>query len=270
MSDKMIALTEEDLARYRIQEDIPRYIEQSREALGLPRNRMRVLDLGCGRGEAVIRLRERGYDAYGVDIDSRYIENGRSLLQQRGWDPAVLTRIDAGRIGFPDAHFHFIFTDQVLEHVEDLPAAVAEMARLSAAGAGGFHSFPARRHPIEDHIRMPFVHYLPKNGLRRALILACVALGCEPRWDHLAGMGVAERARQYYEYSVGQTFYRPHLAVKRCFEDHGFRGAFVTIHKSSWRRLPLAGLVARARGGLSAIEWALLNFRSVDILTQRI
>ena len=268
MKDKRAPLTEAQLASHHLYGEIVRYLEESRERLGLRRDEMRVLDLGCGRGEAVILLRDQGYAAVGIDIEPDYIESGRALLRERGQDESVLqVGTPPAHTGMPTGTFHYVFSDQVLEHVQDLDALVAEIARITAPQGAGFHSFPAHRHPVEDHLRMPFVHYFPKNWLRHAWILLCVRLGREPDWPHLRHLGWKGRAREYYTYSVQATYYRRPQVIHDRFATHGLEPRFVTLAKDSWRRSRLASLLAGSRAGLRFVEWALLTFRSVEVLT---
>ena len=72
-----------------------------------------VLDVGCGRGEFLDLLRERGVTARGIDLNHAMVEVSRS----RGLD---VTRADA--LGYlqalPDASLGGLFAAQVVEHLE--------------------------------------------------------------------------------------------------------------------------------------------------------
>jgi SAM-dependent methyltransferase len=270
VADKRQTLTEGDVSGYDMHPDVVRYLEACRERLGLEPGQTRVLDWGCGRGEAVLWLRDRGYDACGIDIEGPYVERGRELLRQRGQDETVLRVIEpAARAPFADGEFHYVFSNQVLEHVPELQPLLAEIARVTAPDGATFHSFPAHLHPIEDHLGMPFVHYLPKNWSRYAWVRLCVLLGRGPRWNHLEGLGRVARSRAYYEYSVSSTYYRTPERVQQAFAASGLQAQFVTAAKTSWRRLKIADWIARSRVGYRFVEWALLTFRSVEILAHR-
>jgi len=81
----------------------------------LPRfeHRSDVLDIGCGRGEFLTMLKERGVAARGVDLNHEMVETARS----RGLD---VTEADA--LSFlraqPDGSLGGIFGAQVAEHLE--------------------------------------------------------------------------------------------------------------------------------------------------------
>jgi SAM-dependent methyltransferase len=268
--DKRQALTEEDVSGYDIHPEIVRYLEECRARLGLRPQETRVLDWGCGRGEAVLWLRDRGYEARGIDIEDAYVERGRELLRQRGQDETLLQVIEPpARTAFADGEFHYVFSDQVLEHVPELEPVLREIARVTAPDGATFHSFPAHLHPVEDHLKMPFVHYLPKNRSRYVWVLLLVLLGRGPRWNQLEESGRLARARGYYEYSVSSTYYRTPQQVQRAFEQSGLEAQFVTAAKSSWRRLRIADWIARSRAGYRFVEWALLTFRSVEVLARK-
>ena len=48
--------------------------------------------------------------------------------------------------------------------------------RTIAAPSAALHVFPSQYHVVEQHLRMPFVHWLPKNILRKAAIVFYVFL----------------------------------------------------------------------------------------------
>lgn len=88
----------------------------------------RVLDVGCGPGEATERFaRELGADVRAIDISPRMVE----LTRARGIDAQVA---DAERLPFRDGEFDCVFAGWVLYHVPGLQAAIDECARVLCAG----------------------------------------------------------------------------------------------------------------------------------------
>jgi SAM-dependent methyltransferase len=87
----------------------------------------RVLDFGCGRGNLVVRLRERGIDAYGIEIDR--IEIKASLLP----GAAEVTTLYDGSIPLPyeDGHFDCTAAIEVIEHVSPYYDLIRELARVT-------------------------------------------------------------------------------------------------------------------------------------------
>lgn len=79
---KQKVLTLAEFKDYNKFERILIYIEILRKRLDIEREEFNILDWGCGRGENVIWLRDLGYNAFGVKVNSNYIENGRYLLKK--------------------------------------------------------------------------------------------------------------------------------------------------------------------------------------------
>lgn len=203
MGTKHDILTEKEMAEFEIQPAIREVIAD------LPPGSA-ILDWGCGRGRSVARLREQGHEAHGVDIDPMPIRNGSSLLRDRGLDPnTVLHHLDE-IAGLQDQQFDCIFSEEVLEHVADLPAVLREMRRLTKPGGVGIHVFPASRAIYEEHIHMPLVHWLPKRPVRKWLIALFLVLGFGPRsgWPETEGQGFWSRVAIFCDYLHRHTFYR--------------------------------------------------------------
>ena len=75
-------LTQTDFAAFRPNAEVVRYLELTRERLGLRREEMNVLDWGSGRGEYVAWLRDAGYNAFGAEIRKEAAERGKEARQQ--------------------------------------------------------------------------------------------------------------------------------------------------------------------------------------------
>lgn len=186
---------------------------------GRPKDELRILDLGCGRGSRVAWLCSRGWDAWGADIVEGYLRAGRPFFKVNGWDPDRLRLIDGQRLPFDDQSFDVVLSDQVVEHVADLDGFVSGIDRVSRAGALGLHVFPATWRPVEPHLRMPVVHWLPKGSARRLAIRLGTRMGLSVH--HFAGYSPKERAEIYARFSEEETYYRPRRRVAAVFAAHG-------------------------------------------------
>jgi len=260
-------LTASEFAAFRPNAEVMRYLERTRERLKLGKHEMNVLDWGSGRGEYVAWLRDAGYNAFGAEIRGEAAERGRELIAARGHDYArVIATIAAnGATELPDDYFHFVFTHYVLEHVADIDAVTAEIARVTAPGGCGFHVYPGQLRPIEPHLFMPFVHWLPKNPARKWAIAACVACGIEPRWSWLKAASVGKRAQAYYEFCMNETFYRSFNEVRGSFSRVGFDVTPVVAEHPSLRRLAVLPSSLRKL----AVELPVMLFQTVEIVVRK-
>lgn len=91
---------------------------------------MEALDLGCGRGELLYHLAQKGVHAVGADFAPA------ALRIARRESKASVVRCDAKRLPFKDASFDRIFFLGVLDHLHDweLETSFKEFARLLRPG----------------------------------------------------------------------------------------------------------------------------------------
>ena len=87
----------------------------------------RVLDVGCGVGQVVAKLAADGCDAWGVDVAAANIAKARTHTDRCLW-------YDGQRLPFPDGHFAGVGALNVLEHVEEPEAFLADVVRVTAPG----------------------------------------------------------------------------------------------------------------------------------------
>jgi SAM-dependent methyltransferase len=92
--------------------------------------RGRVLEFGSGTGQQAKVLSERGYDVVAVDVATNPYE---TVFPVQVYD---------GR-RIPQDGFDAILSSNVLEHVEDLPATLAEFRRVLKPGGVGVHAMPS-------------------------------------------------------------------------------------------------------------------------------
>lgn len=130
----------------------------------------RILDVGCGIGTYVDKLRQFSGQVYGIDIDTGRISEGAGSLPN-------LLAAEAERPPFVSGSFDVILLHEVLEHVRDDHQVVAEAYRLLAPGGRMVIFAPNRLYPFETHGiywrgnyrfgNFPFVNYLPGSWRRR-------------------------------------------------------------------------------------------------------
>lgn len=86
----------------------------------------RVLEIGCGEGEIATRLRARFPAVVGLDLPDAGL---RSLWAGR--EGVAFLHGDAQRLPFPDDAFDLVVAVEVMEHLPDPAAGLAELARVA-------------------------------------------------------------------------------------------------------------------------------------------
>ena len=133
--------------------------------LAAKRPGIRILDYGCGSGQVVQAGRVAGLDIQGSDV---FYAGSRSKSEAEGLGLLgnVVFEIHDGVVPFPDGHFDFIMSTQVLEHVVDLDATLSEIARVLKDDGVLLSIFPSRQILREGHIGIPLAHLFPKGNSR--------------------------------------------------------------------------------------------------------
>jgi uridylate kinase len=87
----------------------------------------KVLDVGCGRGNLVKFLRNKGIEAYGVDISQHAIDLAEEEVKP------YLRRADILRLPYADNEFDLVVSYNLIEHVEqsNIRRAINETVRIS-------------------------------------------------------------------------------------------------------------------------------------------
>jgi homoserine O-acetyltransferase len=96
-----------------------------------------VLDLGCGTGGLMARLRDRGHRRIvGLELDERAI----LTCVDRGLD-VVQADLNKGLAAFADRQFDFVVLSQTLQAVVDVERVVTEMLRVGSKAIVSFPNF---------------------------------------------------------------------------------------------------------------------------------
>lgn len=89
----------------------------------------RLLDVGCGNGDFLLKARDAGWDVTGIDFDSIAAATARA----RGLTVYTGSLADAP---FPAGSFDYITANQVIEHVHDISAFLNACVNLLAPNGG--------------------------------------------------------------------------------------------------------------------------------------
>ena len=132
----------------------------------------RILDVGCGLGVYVRKLREFSDRVVGIDVDPGRLREGARTT------PGLMLAASES-LPFGDASFDAVILNEVIEHVRDDAATLREVSRVVRPGGHVVIYAPNRLFPFETHGiylgqhfvfgNIPLVNWLP-DPLRNRLV----------------------------------------------------------------------------------------------------
>jgi len=270
-----------------------------REGQVVPREqgRLHVLDVGCGDGGLVAHLQQEltralpqmMVEIHGFDIgeqgfreDSQFTTTTRALAArapQVDWKGRISIISDRDPWPYEDGFFDVAISNQVLEHVENLPQLLSELRRCLAPSGASIHLFPLSSCIIEAHCATPFAHWFQDYERRCDWIAMMSRMGIGSFRKDRAVLGHTDRrhhAEQTASYIECWTWYRDFPAIaKACSAaglatSSGFTGHFFGAKIRSMLRLPPARHYAPAKvPALSWLGFALGRYLSSATLVMR-
>lgn len=96
---------------------------------------MKLLDVGCGRGDVVVYYAKASADAYGIDYAKAGIAIAQEMQEKQSKEVQKHIHflvMDAKKLEFPDDYFDVIISIDVFEHLykEELEVALSEIKRV--------------------------------------------------------------------------------------------------------------------------------------------
>jgi len=119
-------------------------------------DRGRLLDVGCGSGEAMLRMRELGWEVAGVEFDT---EAARIASERTG--APVLSSLGEAEVGGFDA----VTLDHVVEHLADAPAMLRDCARALRPGGRLALATPNAGSAARESFGADWLHWDPPRHL---------------------------------------------------------------------------------------------------------
>jgi SAM-dependent methyltransferase len=123
-----------------------------------------ILDVGCGLGTYVRAFRAFSDDVHGIEVEPERVAEASVDL------PNIVEGVGEA-LPYPDDRFDLVFSNEVIEHVQDDRATAAEMVRVTKPGGTIMAFAPNRLYPFETHGayiggryifgNIPLVNWLP-------------------------------------------------------------------------------------------------------------
>lgn len=125
-----------------------------------------LLDLGCGSGSFLSAVGHERRHVAGVDIAMRWLVVARKRLDEEGLGRVPLVCACAEDLPLPAAALAGVVAGDVIEHVADQAATLAEVHRVLRPGGRAFLASPNRFSLApEPHVQVWGVGYLPRRWM---------------------------------------------------------------------------------------------------------
>ncbi|NJN19547.1 MAG: class I SAM-dependent methyltransferase [Oscillochloris sp.] len=111
-----------------------------------------LLEMGSGDGYGAYFLADHARSLLGVDIDRATVARAAARYVQPNLRFALM---DCARLSLPDAQFDLVYSFEVIEHVPDVDAFLAEARRMLRPG-GSFYVSTPNRHGYVASGRNPY------------------------------------------------------------------------------------------------------------------
>jgi len=194
----------------------------------------KVLDFGCGRGQLIKLLRDDGIAAFGCDPFM-----GGTAFPFPDELSGIVVPMNGTEVQFPTSTFDVVVNNQVMEHIENMDAALSEIHRILKPGGVVLSLFPDRGVWREGHCSIPFLHWFPKHSTfpRVYYAVAC----------RFAGLGQSTEGKSRLQWAKDVCAYLDHWTVYRTYKEifDAYRKYFVQIEhiEDQWLDFRLGSIV---------------------------
>jgi ubiquinone/menaquinone biosynthesis C-methylase UbiE len=129
-------------------------------ALGAPAGPLDVADIGCGAGTQARLWADKGHRVRGADINEALVGLARRRAEQSGL-AIEFSVASATALPWADASMDLCIAPELLEHVADWSACLAEMVRVLRPGGALFVSTSNRLCPRQEEFALPLYSWYP-------------------------------------------------------------------------------------------------------------
>ncbi len=218
---------------------------------------LRLLDIGCGYGQLILDLLKTWprlgrnlpeIELFGYEVfDHRAGTHGyrEAVLAALSKEQPAVDWSDRIRLAaadeawpFPEDFFDAVFSNQVLEHVEDMTHFFREEERVVRAGGVGVHFYPSREIVVEPHCGVPFAHRIDRNGLRNWIRRwSRLGIGKFPSYRRKRGSSLAGFCEEFHDYLGRYVYFRSNAKVRMLARERGAAAGFGYSRGLFWRGL---------------------------------
>lgn len=147
-----------------------------RADMGLPIDRLDVVDVGCGAGTQVLMWARHGHRAQGIDISEPLVELARQRAREADLT-AQFSVAGATSLPLPDSSVDIVLVSELLEHVSEWQPCVDEAVRVLRPGGVLYVSTTNRLCPVQQEFDLPAYSWYPRAIKRRCERLAVTTHG---------------------------------------------------------------------------------------------
>jgi len=163
-----------------------------------------ALEYGCGYGQSVIELAEKGAkQSSGIDISDAAIAQGQEHANELGLKNVFLTAGNAEKTPYEDASFDLVYGSGILHHL-DLDRSCAEIYRIMKPGGEAIFIEPLGHNPIINLYRKltPNARTEDEHPLRhRDFKIFSKYFEVDPRFFGLTSLSIAAFPRKAFFYN---------------------------------------------------------------------
>ena len=169
-----------------------------------------ILDFGCGNGQllSVLKNQKIGRNLFGVDIfDDEEYKTIKSNLK----DITIKNIKPYEKIDFK-IKFDIIIANQVFEHIEDIEKVCSQLSSILKPNGVLIAGFPTKEIILEPHLKLLFLHLLPKNSFLLELYLKCASflnIGSFKKYRYSNKSEKLAYLKKKISFVKEELFYRP-------------------------------------------------------------